>query len=56
MSSEEAITAQVFTLAYHLHWSRESILDMPVTERWHYLKLLEEQLERERAAMKEAGR
>jgi hypothetical protein len=56
VSNEEAITTQVFTLAYHLHWSRQSILDMPVAERWRYLKLLEEQLERERAAMKQAER
>lgn len=45
----------MFILAYHLHWARQAILDLPVTERWRYLKLLEEQLERERDAQRGAA-
>jgi hypothetical protein len=44
----------VFFLAYHLHWGPDSVTDLPTDERWSYVKLLSEQLEREREAMQEA--
>jgi hypothetical protein len=44
----------VFFLAYHLHWGREEILGLPTEERWHYLRQLSEQLEREQEAVEQA--
>lgn len=41
---------EVFLLGYHLHWSPESCLELPVGDRHAMLRLLAEQLERERAA------
>lgn len=54
MSNADALRHEVFTLAYHLHWSPDAVLEQPVGERRAYLRLLREQLEREEAAMKEA--
>ena len=45
---------EIFVLAYHLHWSRDAILMLSTPERRRYLQLLEEQLQRERQAMKGA--
>ncbi|XXY13207.1 DUF6760 family protein [Sorangium sp. So ce216] len=47
MSAEERIRQEVFFLAYHLHWGHAEVLDMPTDERWAYVRLLTEQLERE---------
>jgi hypothetical protein len=44
----------VFFLAYHLHWGCEEILGLPTEERWHYLRQLAEQLEREQEAVEQA--
>lgn len=55
MSDADALRREVFTLAYHLHWSPDAILAQPVGERRAYLRLLQEQLEREEEAMKGAG-
>jgi hypothetical protein len=52
VSSEERLMEEIFALAYHLHWSRDAILTLPTPERRRYLQLLEEQLQREREAMK----
>ena len=38
---------EIFSLAYHLHWSREDILNLPILERRRYLELLADQLQRE---------
>lgn len=38
---------EVFSLAYHLHWSRNDVLDLPIPERRHYLQLLVDQLKQE---------
>lgn len=56
MSGEEALTQEIFFLAYHLHWSREEILRLPVPERRKYVEMLEEQLKREQEAVRQAGR
>lgn len=40
----------MFALAYHLKWTPSEILALPVTERRAYLRLLGDQLERERQA------
>lgn len=42
---------EIFLLGYHLHWSPESCLELPVADRQALLRLLTEQLEREQAAM-----
>jgi heme exporter protein D len=49
----EALRSEVFALAYHLKWSPSEILALPVTERRAYLRLLADQLERERRAAEE---
>lgn len=45
---------EVFFLAYHLHWSPSETVDLPVADRWAYVHLLLEQLERERDQIEEA--
>ena len=37
----------MFYLAYHLHWSWESVMDLDVLERQVYVRLLAEQIQRE---------
>jgi hypothetical protein len=44
----------VFFLAYHLHWGMSEVLDMATSERWDYVRLLAEQLERERSEIEGA--
>jgi hypothetical protein len=46
----------VFFLAYHLHWGHAETMALPTDERWAYLRLLTEQLEREQSAMDQAKR
>jgi hypothetical protein len=46
----------VFYLAYHLHWARDEVLDLPTPERRAYLELLAEQIDREQRAADEARR
>lgn len=50
MTGEDAVRREVFALAYHLKWSWRDVLDLPITERREYLRLLADQLESERAA------
>lgn len=45
---------EVFFLAYHLHWAPDEIIGLPIDERWSYVRLLADQLERERDALKGA--
>ncbi len=47
---------QVFYLAYHLHWGRDEVLSLATDERRTYLRLLQEQLEREQESVAEAQR
>jgi hypothetical protein len=47
---------EVFFLAYHLHWGHADILELPTEERWHYVRQLSEQLEREHDAVTEVRR
>lgn len=37
----------IFSLAYHLHWSRDDILNLSIPERRQYLQLLVDQLKQE---------
>jgi hypothetical protein len=45
---------EVFFLAYNLHWGYSEVLEMPTDERWAFVRLLIEQLEREQEAVKQA--
>jgi hypothetical protein len=56
VSADDALARDVFFLAYHLHWGHAEILGLPVPDRRRYVALLEEQLKRERDAMREGGR
>ena len=47
MTGEAVLMQEIFSLAYHLHWSREDILNLPILERRRYLELLADQLQRE---------
>ncbi|MEU6232942.1 DUF6760 family protein [Kitasatospora sp. NPDC047058] len=47
---------EIFFLAYHLHWGRDEILGLPTEERWHYVRQLVEQLEREQDMINGAAR
>jgi hypothetical protein len=47
---------EVFFLAYHLHWGQDEILELPVEDRWAYVRLLSDQLEREQGAIEAAHR
>ena len=47
MSAGERLRKEIFYLAYHMHWGHDEVMDMPTDERWEYIKLLNEQLERE---------
>jgi hypothetical protein len=53
MNDTDRLLREVFTLAYHLHWSPDDILALPVPERRRYLELLREQLEREAESVRE---
>ena len=44
------IIDEVHALAWHYHWSEESILDMPRRRRWRYLRLLSAALSPEASA------
>lgn len=46
----------MFFLGYRLHWGYAEVMEMPTDERWAYVRLLMEQLEREREAVEEARR
>jgi hypothetical protein len=50
------VRQEVFFLAYHLHWGHADILELPTEERWHYVRALAEQLERERDAVEQSRR
>lgn len=56
MSEEEALYQEVFLLAHRLHWSRHDILELPISERRRYLRLLEEQMRREQEAVARASK
>ena len=51
---EEELRKEIFFLAYHLHWSFDSLMDLDVEERHAYCRLLIEQIERENAQVKAA--
>ena len=44
----------MFFLAYHLHWEADSVMALPTADRWGYVELLSEQLERENEAVEKA--
>jgi len=47
---------EVFFLAYHLHWSESDVMALATSERWTYVRLLSEQLEREHESVRDARR
>ncbi|MGW4229488.1 DUF6760 family protein [Streptomyces sp. NPDC004980] len=55
VGEEDRLRQEVFFLAYHLHWGREEVLSIPTEERWHYVRHLSEQLEREQDAINGAA-
>jgi hypothetical protein len=55
MSTSDQLLREVFTLAYHLKWSPNDVLALPVPERRYYLQLLHEQLQREHEAIDEGS-
>jgi hypothetical protein len=56
VSAEERLHKEVFFLAYHLHWGHADIMELATDERWAFVRLLSEQLEREQDAMAQARR
>jgi hypothetical protein len=48
------VNREVFFLAYHLHWGPGEVLDLPIDDRWAFVRLLADQLEHEHEALKEA--
>ena len=56
VGDDDRLRREAFTLAYHLHWSPSEVMVLPTDERWAYLRLLGEQLEREREALESSGR
>jgi hypothetical protein len=46
----------VFFLAYHLHWGPDEVMALATGERWAYVGLLSEQLEREQQQVDESRR
>lgn len=56
VGQEDRLRKEVFFLAYHLHWGCADILDLPTHDRWAFVRLLSDQLEREQEAVKAARR
>jgi hypothetical protein len=56
VSAEERLRKEVFYLAYHLHWGHEEIMDLSTDDRWAYVRLLNEQMEREQEEIEAASR
>lgn len=53
MSDEDTLRRETFLLAYHLHWSPDTVLDLPSGDRRGFIRLLQEQLDRERQAARD---
>ncbi len=45
---------EAFFLAYHLHWSYAEIMAMSTDDRWNFVRLLIDQLEKEKEAMQQS--
>jgi Family of unknown function (DUF6760) len=56
VSADERLRNEVFYLAYHLHWPHSEVMNLPTDERWAFVRLLSEQLERERETLDQAKR
>jgi hypothetical protein len=54
VSAEERLRKELFFLAYHLHWGHSEVMDLSIDERWAFVRLLSEQLEREQDALAQA--
>ena len=54
--TDGALRAEIFFLAYHLHWSWSELMDLDCAERRSYVRLLVEQIERENTRIDEARR
>ncbi|KAM3090247.1 hypothetical protein ACKFKG_30110 [Phormidesmis sp. 146-35] len=46
----------MFFLAYYLHWGHAEVMDLTTDERWAYVRLMSEQLEREREELEKTKR
>jgi hypothetical protein len=55
MTAADDLSREVFALAYHLSWSRDATMSLPILERRGYLELLRAQLERELREVEEAA-
>jgi hypothetical protein len=55
VGQEDRLHREVFFLAYHLHWSHPDVMRLATDERWTYVRLLSDQLEREHDAVEGAG-
>lgn len=44
----------MFFLAYHLHWGYGDVMEMPTDERWAFVRMLVEQLEKEQEQLEKA--
>jgi hypothetical protein len=56
VGAEERLYKEAFFLAYHLHWGFAEIMEMGTDERWEFVRMLVEQLEREQESMDKAKR
>lgn len=54
VGQEGRLRKEVFFLAYHLHWGCADILDLATDDRWAFVRLLSDQLEREQDALARA--
>ena len=54
VGTEDRLRREVFFLAYHLHWSHTEAMTLPIGDRWDYIRLLVEQLDRERSEVEQA--
>jgi hypothetical protein len=46
---------EIFYLAYHLHWSRTEIVELEMTERREFIRLLADRIEADNRALEELG-
>ena len=47
MSSEQALDREIFYLGYHLHWSYNEIMDLPIPKRKKFVRQLTSEIERQ---------
>lgn len=47
MSSEKILDREIFYLGYHLHWSYNEIIDLPIPKRKTFIRQLTTEIERQ---------